>query len=260
MIGFFNDMKTLTRRNLLRLIRTPEVLIFSTIQPVLFVILFDSVFGGSISPLGFDSYTDFLIPGIMVQTAMFASINTGIGVAEDMEKGAIDRFRSLPISRLAILFGRTNADSVRTLAVSIVVVLTGLLFGLRLTENLGSILLGVVLSVLFANSIQWAFVLMALLVRSLEGVQAVAFLPTFPLVFAASTFAPVENMPGWLQVFAEYQPVTTTVDSVRGLFFGSEVLEASGGSLATSITLTVMWIVVIFAVFASLSVWRFSKN
>lgn len=260
MLGFLNDAKNITRRNLLRLMRTPEVFIFSTIQPVLFVVLFDSVFGGSITPRGFDSYVDFLIPGIMVQTAMFASINTGIGVAEDLEKGAIDRFRSLPISRLAILFGRTNADSVRSLLVMVVVVITGLVFGFRPTEGVLKVVLGVALAVLFANAIQWAFVFMALMIRSLEGVQAAAFLPTFPLVFAASTFAPVENMPSWLKGFAEHQPVTTTVDSVRGLFFGSDVLEVSGGSLSTSIILTLIWIAAIFAVFASLSAWRFNKN
>jgi len=260
LLSFFGDSLVMTRRNLLRLFRTPQVLVFSTIQPILFVILFDSVFGGSITPPGFENYIDFLVPGIMVQTAMFASINTGVGVAEDLEKGAIDRFRSLPMARTAVLFGRTNADGFRTLFVMTIVICIGFLVGFRPTTGILNLLTGLALAVLFANAIQWAFVFLALMLRSLEAVQAASFAPTFPLVFAASTFAPVQNMPSWLKGFAEHQPVTVTVDSVRGLFFGSEVLEASGGSLSSSILMSLAWIALIFAVFVSLSSWRFRRN
>ena len=260
MSSLFSDIVALTRRNMLILKRTPDVLIFSTIQPIIFVVLFNAVFGGSITPTGFDSYLDFLVPGVMIQTIMFASINTGVALAQDLESGSLDRFRSLPISRLSILIGRTNADSVRSLIVNTVVVISGLVLGMSTDGGILGILAGLLLAVLFANSIQWGFAFMALQLKSVQSVQAGAFLPTFPLVFAASTFAPVENMPAWIQVFAERQPVTVTINAIRGFFYGNDALEASGASLGTSLLYSLLWIFGLFAFFAAMSVRKFNQN
>lgn len=246
------DSFIMTKRNVLRLKRTPQVLVFSTIQPVLFVVLFNSVFGGSIIAPGFENYIDFLIPGVMVQTALFASINTGVGMAEDLEKGTVNRFKSLPISAVSVLFGRTLADSCRSLLVMTVVTLTGFVFGFRPTNGPFLFVLGVLLAVVFAHSFQWAFVYMALRLSSVEAVQAASFAPTFPLVFAASTFAPVDNMPQWMRVFADNQPVTAAVDTLRALFYGGDVWGNGWKAM--------LWIAGIYTFFVVLSALRFRKK
>lgn len=233
--GLLNDTVAMTRRNLLRLSRTPQVIVFATIQPVIFVLLFNFVFGGSIDFAPGVDYIDFLIPGILVQTSLFSSGNTAIGLTDDLQKGAIDRFRSLPMHHIAVLIGRTNADALRAALTMTIICLVGFVVGFR-TDHYGGLVMGVGLAILFAYAFNWVFAAFALYVRDPEAAQAGAFLPVFPLVFAASTFAPVGNMPGWLQPFADNQPVTVTVDAIRALTqgnpAGSRVLESLAYSLA----------------------------
>lgn len=248
--NLFRDAATMTRRNLLRLSRTPQVIVFSTIQPVMFVLLFNFVFGGSIDTGG--DYINFLVPGVLVQTSLFAGSNTAIGLAQDLESGAIDRFRSLPMARSAVLIGRTVADAARTLITSVVVIVIGFILGFRPEGGPLGIIAAVVLGILFAQAFTWVFTLMALKVKDVESVQAAAFLPVFPLVFAASTFAPVENMPPWLQQFASRQPVTLTIDAMRAIFNGAN----PGSSLFWSL----VWIFGIFAVAYTAAIRTFDNS
>ena len=248
--NIFRDAATMTRRNLLRLSRTPQVIVFSTIQPLMFVLLFNFVFGGSIDT-GIN-YIDFLVPGVLVQTSMFAGSNTAIGLAQDLESGAIDRFRSLPMARAAVLIGRTLADATRTLITSIVIVIVGLILGFRPPGGVLAVIAAILLGILFAQAFTWVFTLMALKVKDVEAVQAAALLPVFPLVFAASTFAPVENMPEWLQAFASRQPVTLTIDAMRAILAGNN----PGSSLFWSL----VWIFGILGVASALAVRTFNQN
>jgi len=197
---FVFDTATMTRRNLLYLSRRPEVVVFALITPIMFVSLFNFVFGGSMDVPG--TYADFLIPGIMVQTVMFGGGNTAIGLAEDMSRGVIDRFRSLPMSRMAVLSGRTLADGLRGIVTNTVIILVGLAIGFRFHNGFFMPVCAFFLVVLFGYSFTWFYAWMGLKLKTVEAVQTASFLPTFPLTFAASTFAPVENMPGWLQVFS----------------------------------------------------------
>lgn len=246
----FRDAATMTRRNLLRLSRTPQVVVFSTIQPLMFVFLFNFVFGGSID-VGIP-YINYLIPGVLVQTSLFAGSNTAIGLAQDLESGAIDRFRSLPMARAAVLIGRTLADGARSLITAVVVVIVGFVLGFRPGGSFLALIAGVLIGLLFAQAFTWVFTVMALKVRDVEAVQAAAFIPVFPLVFAASTFAPVENMPPWLQQFASRQPVTLTADTMRALFNGSEV----GSSLFWAL----LWSFGILAIAMTAAIRIFQKN
>ncbi len=248
--NLFKDAATMTRRNLLRLSRTPQVIVFSTIQPLMFVFLFNFVFGGSIDT-GI-SYINYLIPGVLVQTSLFAGSNTAIGLAQDLESGAIDRFRSLPMRRSAVLIGRTLADGVRSLITVVVIIIVGFVLGFRPDGGVAALVFGIVIGLLFAQAFTWVFTFMALKVKDVEAVQAAAFVPVFPLVFAASTFAPVENMPDWLQAFASRQPVTLTADTMRALFNGTEV----GSSLFWAL----VWIVGIFVVAATLAIRAFEQS
>lgn len=245
------DSITMTKRNLLRLTRTPQIIVFATIQPLMFVFLFNFVFGGSIDLPGM-RYIDFLIPGILVQTALFAGGNTAIGLAQDLEKGAIDRFRSLPMSRPAVLIGRTLADGARSLVTVVVILGVGFVLGFRPTTNVLNWIAAVALGVAFGYAFTWTFTFVALKVKDVEAVQTAAFLPVFPLAFAASTFAPVQNMPGWLQAFASRQPVTLTIDSMRALFHGGDVWASLPGAIA--------WIVGIIVVSAFFSIREFERS
>jgi ABC-2 type transport system permease protein len=237
--SFVRDTGTMTRRNLLRLSRSPQVIVFSTIQPVMFVLLFNFVFGGSIEVEGLD-YIDFLIPGVMVQTAMFGGGQTAVGITQDLQKGSIDRFLSLPMSRAAILFGRTSADALRAVVPASVAISVGFLLGFRPSGGPLAVVGAIVVSGILGHAFYWVFVCMGLYIRDPEAVQVAAFLPTFPLVFAASTFAPVENMPGWLQAFAAHQPVTVTVDALRAILHGGDVAEPLVQSIAWSAGITIV--------------------
>ena len=246
-----DDAAAVTRRNLYRYIRVPTLLLFSTIQPVMFVLLFTYVFGGSIDVPGVDRYIDYLIPGILVQTVVFGSTQTGVGLAEDLSRGMIDRFRSLPMARSAVLAGRTLSDSVRNLFVVGLMLLVGTVVGFRFHAGVGPALAAVGIALAFGLAFSWISALIGLSVRDVESAQAAGFVWVFPLVFASSAFVPVAGMPGWLQAFAKASPVTNTVDALRALCLG--------GPTATPVLRSLAWIVGILLVFVPLAVNRYRR-
>src|SRR5207248_10615082 len=202
------DALAITRRNLLKYVRVPTLLVFSTIQPVMFVVLFRYVFGGAIKlPPGL-SYVDYLMPGIFVQTVVFGSTQTGVGLAEDLAGGMIDRFRSLPMARSAVLAGRTLSDTVRNVFVVLLMTGVGLLIGFRFHGGFVPSVAGLGLTVLFGFAFSWISALIGMSVRDPEAAQAAGFIWVFPLIFASSAFVPVQTMPSWLQTFARNNPIT----------------------------------------------------
>lgn len=250
MSGLSNTFQ-IVKRNVKRNFRLPQLLVFSTIQPVIFLLLFNFVFGGAVGPASGEKYINFLLPGILAQTALFGSIQTGVGLAEDLSKGVIDRLRSLPIARYAVLAGRTLADSVRNILVIFIMVLVGFALGFRYQEGLINFVLACGLVVLFAYAFSWISATMGLALRDSETVQVAGFLWVFPLVFASSVFVPVDTMPSWLQVFALNQPVTQVVNAVRYL--------TQGTGSGDAVWITLLWIAGILAVFVPLAVWRYRK-
>ncbi len=247
-----SDTLVLARRNLLRIPRAPDLLLSFTVQPVMFVLLFVYVFGGAIATPGFDDYTDFLIPGILIQTMSFGGFVTALSLADDLGKGLIDRFRSLPMSRAAVLAGRTLADVVTNLLSIAVMLAVGLLVGFSFNASALEIVAGVLLMLLFGYAFSWIFALMGLTASSPESAQALGFIAIFPLTFASSAFVPVDSMPSWLQAFAEVNPFTVTVDALRELFLG---VPAPGNSILWAI----VWSVGLIAVFAPLAVAKYRR-
>ena len=254
MVWAFQDAMVLAWRSLLQTLRVPELIVFVTIQPIMFVLLFRYVFGGAIRVPG-GEYVNFLMPGIFVQTMAFGGVTTGIGLADDMQKGLIDRFRSLPMSSSAVLTGRTLADLVRNLFTAFVMLVVGFLVGFRphstVLEFVGAILL--VMGVSFAFS--WISALIGLSVRSVEAAQSGGFIWLFPLTFASSAFVPVATMPWWLRGFAEHNPVTVLANSLRGLFHVDPTLTAA--DTHSAILQAVAWIVGILVLFVPLAVFRY---
>jgi ABC transporter DrrB family efflux protein len=244
------DALTIAWRNLLNIRRNPQLLVFATIQPVIFVLMFRYVFGGAIAVPG-GSYVNFLMPGIFVQTVVFGSLTTGVGLAEDLQKGLIDRFRSLPMARSAVLVGRTLADLTRNVFVVILMCVVGVAVGWRPDGSAGEIIAGIGIVIAFSYSLCWLFAIVGLSVRDSETAQAVSFPILAPLVFASSAFVPVSSMPGWLQAFAEHQPVTFVVNAVRGLTLGHPSTHWTVGAL--------LWIVGIVAVCAPIAVNRYRR-
>ena len=209
-----SDILAVTRRNLLRYLRVPSLLVFSTIQPVMFVLLFTYVFGGAVRiPSG--SYKDFLLPGILVQTVIFGSTQTGVGLADDLSRGMIDRFRSLPMARSAVLAGRTLSDTVRNLFVVLLMIGVGLLIGFRFHAGFISAVGAIVLAVLFGLAFSWISAFIGMSVRDPESAQAAGFIWIFPLVFASSAFVPIYTMPSWLKTFARNNPLTYVINAIR---------------------------------------------
>jgi len=242
------DTLVITERNLVRLPRAPELLIGFTIQPIMFVLLFRYVFGGAIKTPGY-SYVDYLIPGIIVQNIAFGGFATALGLNEDMRKGLIDRFRSLPMSRAAVLGGRTLADvATNTLSMAILV-LTGVLIGFTFHTSFGEALAGFALLLLFGYGFSWFLAFIGLLASSPESVNSVGFIAVFPLTFISSAFVPVESMPAGLRDFAEVNPFTIVVDAIRHLWIGAPADHYVLGAIA--------WSLAIVAVFALLAVARY---
>lgn len=252
MKGISNTFE-IVKRNVKRNFRIPQLLVFSSIQPVIFLLLFNFVFGGAVTSGSDVEYINFLLPGILAQTALFGAIQTGVGLAEDLDKGVIDRLRSLPIARYAVLAGRTLADSVRNIFVIILMSTVGFMLGFRFQEGFVKFALGLALVVVFAFAFSWVSAVIGMLLKDSETVQVAGFLWVFPLVFASAVFVPVETMPSWLQVFARNQPVTQVVEAVRHLTQGG----VPNGS--EYIWHTLLWVVGIIAVFAPLSVWLYRK-
>jgi ABC-2 type transport system permease protein len=253
-----DDARTIVWRNLMGLARTPQLLVFSTIQPVIFVLMFRYVFGGAIrTGIPGIPYVDFLMPGIFVQTVVFGSMGTAIGLATDMQTGLLERFRSLPMARSAVLVGRTGADLARNLFVVILMALVGTAVGFRVHTTLIQFLGGMGLLLLFGYTFSWIFATLGLTVKDPEAAQAAAFPLMAPLVFASSAFVPVKSMPGWLQAWAHVQPVSVVVEAVRALTTGAPPV----GESVMSISLKALaWCLGILVVFAPLAVRRYRKT
>jgi ABC transporter DrrB family efflux protein len=224
----------MARRNLLALFRIPVAIVFMIIQPIMFVLLFRYVFGGIINIPGV-SYVNYLIPGILVQTTMFGSVGTAIGLAEDLQKGLIERFRALPMARLAVLAGRTVSDLFRNVLVLAIITGVGFLVGFRPHGGVGAYLQACLLMLLFAYCLSWGFAFVGLAAPNSEAAQAITFPLIFPLAFASAIFVPVNSMPGWLQPFALNQPVSQTADAVRGLMLGTPHGQSTWIALAWAI-------------------------
>ena len=245
------DGLVLAKRNLVQIPRIPELLVFATIQPVMFVLLFRYVFGGAID-VGGTSYVNFLMAGIFVQTVAFGSMTTGIGLAEDLKKGLVDRFRSLPMARSAVLTGRTVADLVRNMFVVAVMLVVGLLVGFRPEAGVTGWVAAIGLLLLLSFAFSWIGATIGLMVRSVEAVQSAGFIWLFPLTFASSAFVRTKDMPGWLQTFADHQPMTQVIDAVRGLLLDQSVGPHGWQALA--------WCVGILLVFMPLSVSLYRRT
>lgn len=245
------DAVVIARRNLIGIARTPQLLVFATIQPILFVLLFRYVFGGAIDVPGV-SYVDYLIPGIIVQTVVFGATSTAVGLSEDMSKGIIDRFRSLPMSRAAVLGGRTIADLVRNVFVVLLMIAVGTAVGFRFHNGFLPAVAAVFVALLLGYCLSWVFAFIGLTVADPESAQLAGFLPVFPLVFASSVFTSTDSMPGWLQAFAKVQPISRAADTVRAL--------TQGGPVAANLIWTVLWSIAILAVFAPLAVRRYRRG
>jgi ABC transporter DrrB family efflux protein len=244
------DALTLAKRNLTHLVRLPQLLVFATIQPVMFVLLFTFVFGGAIDTPG--DYIDFLMPGIFVQTVTFGATQTGVGLADDLGKGLIERFRTLPMSRSAVLAGRTLSDLTRNAMVVLLMFVVGTLVGFSPAGGVLSVLAAAGVVLLFSFALSWMAALVGLSASDAETAQTTMFPLLFPLVFASSAFVPTTSMPDWLRVWADNQPVTATVDAARALTQG----VATTGDVLPSI----LWSVAIVAVFAPLAVRRYRRT
>ena len=243
-----SDTFVLARRNLMRIPRQPDLLIAYTVQPVMFVLLFVFVFGGAIVTPGFD-YVDFLMPGIIVQSIAFGGFVTALGLSEDVQKGLIDRFRSLPMSRSAVLAGRTFSDIPLNLLSLAVLLAVGIAAGFNFDSDLGKILLGVVLLLFFGYAFSWIFALVGLYSSSPETANSIGFTAIFPLTFASSAFVPVDSMPDGLKQFAEVNPITTVVDAVRHLWLSTPA--------HSDVWMSFVWCVILIAIFAPLAVRRY---
>jgi ABC transporter DrrB family efflux protein len=245
------DTLVLAERNLVRLPRNPDMLLAFTVQPIMFVLLFAYVFGGAIATPGYADYIDFLIPGMIVQQICFGGFTTALGLAEDMTKGLIDRFRSLPTARASVLAGRTLADIATNLLSVVILLATGLVIGFRFDATVPEIAAGIGLLLLFGYAFSWIFALIGMSVSSPEAANGIGFTLIFPITFISSAFVPVESMPAGLEQFAEANPVTVVVDAMRALW-----LDAPAGN---SYWLSVVWCFVLIASFAPLAVRRYRR-
>ena len=246
-----SDTVVLAKRNLKRIPRAPDLLLSFTVQPVMFTLLFVYVFGGAITTPGYE-YEDFLMPGIIVQSIAFGGFVTALGLSDDLKKGLIDRFRSLPMSRGAVLAGRTLADVATNCLTLAVMIVTGLLVGFRFEANPLEVVAGLGLLLLLGYAFSWVFAYTGLTASSPEAAQAIGFIAIFPLTFASSAFVPVDSMPDWLQAFAEVNPFTVVVDAMRALWLDAPAGDSIWGALA--------WCAGLIAVFAPLSIARYRRT
>jgi ABC-2 type transport system permease protein/oleandomycin transport system permease protein len=245
-----SDTLVLSKRNFMRIVRAPDLLLAFTVQPIMFVLLFAYVFGGAIPTPG-HSYIDFLIPGILVQTMSFGGFVTAMGIAEDLRKGLIDRFRSLPMARSAVLAGRTLSD-IATNAISIAVMLiVGIIIGFGFSTPFLHVVLGILILLLFGYAFSWVFAFIGLTSSSPEAAQSLGFILIFPLTFISSAFVPPETMPAALQWFAEWNPFSITVNAIRALFIGDPAGNTVWGAIA--------WSIGIATVFAILAVTKYKR-
>jgi ABC-2 type transport system permease protein len=258
--GAFADTAVIAKRNVIKIVRVPEVLVFVLLSPIMFVLLFGFVFGNAVDVPGGD-YREFLMAGIFAQTVLFGSTFTGAGIAEDMQKGIISRFRSLPMASTAVLAGRTASDVIYNALSIAIMSLTGLLVGWQIRSSVQEAALAFLLLLLFAYAFSWVMALVALHVPSPEVVNNASFLVIFPLTFVANTFVPSDDLPGALQTFAEWNPVSSVTQATRELFgnIPAGVPEPGPWSLRHPVLYTLLWIAAIIAVFAPLAVRRYNR-
>jgi ABC-2 type transport system permease protein/oleandomycin transport system permease protein len=245
-----SDTVVIAKRSLFRIRRQPDLLIGFTVQPVMFVLLFVYVFGGAIDTPGLE-YVDFLMPGIIVQSMVFGGFVTALGLADDLKKGLIDRFRSLPMWQPAVVSGRILADVGTNVVQLVVMFAVGIAAGFRFDTSVPEVVAGIVLLLLFGYAFSWVFAFIGLTASSPEASNAYGFTILFPITFISSAFVPVESMPGWLQPVAEHNPFTTMVDAARALFVGTPA--------GNDVWLAIVWAAAITAVFGALSVWRYRR-
>jgi ABC transporter DrrB family efflux protein len=246
----FRDVRGITKRNLLRIVRTPQLMFVSLLQPTIILLLFRYVLGGAIHVPGID-YVDFVVPGIFIEAVLIGGMTTALALAQDLQAGMIDRFRSLPMARPAFLAGRTLADLCRSVLALAFIIGLGLLVGFRFRNTAGACLAGVALIIVFGYALTWVYAAIGLAVKDPQTAQMAAILPMFILFFASSALVPVATMPGWLQPFARNQPATVTIDSVRALF--------EGGPIYHDLWQALLWSTGIFAVFLVLSLNLYRK-
>jgi ABC-2 type transport system permease protein len=247
------DGLTITRRNLIKVKRVPDLIVFATLSPIMFVLLFRYVFGGAINVPGDVSYAEFLLPGIFAQTVIFGSTITGASLADDLQKGLIDRFRSLPMAPSAVLVGRTLADVVLNALSIVVMAVTGLIVGWRIHTSVAEAVGGFLVLLGFAYAMSWLMALVGLLVRTPEVVNNASFIVIFPITFVANTFVPLETFPAVLRTFAEWNPVSSVVQAARNLF-GNSFGAPDVWSLQNPVLYSALWGVAILVVFVPLSV------
>jgi ABC transporter DrrB family efflux protein len=254
------DAAVIAKRNVIKITRVPEVLVFVLLSPIMFVLLFGYVFGNSIDVPG-SSYREYLIAGIFAQTVIFGATFTGAGIADDMQKGIIDRFRSLPMARSAVLAGRTASDVIYNALSITIMVITGLAVGWRIRGSVVDAALAFALLLLFAYAVSWVMALVALLVPSVEVINNAAFMVIFPLTFVANTFVPAEDLPGPLQTFAEWNPVSAVTQAARELFgnIPAGTPEPTAWPLQNPVLYSLIWIVATIGVFAPLAVRRYQR-
>jgi len=252
----FGDSRVVAKRYLLHYLRQPRLLVFSTIQPVMFVLLFRYVFGGAIDARALPSadYVSFLLPGILVQATTFGATNTAVGISEDLRTGVIDRFRSLPMSRVAVLAGRTLSDLVRNTFVVLLMTAVGYALGFRFQNGIIAAVGTLLIVIMFSYALSWIYAFVGLTAKGAETAQTASFVVTFPIVFASSVFVPVDTFPSWLQTVAEYNPITKVADAARGLALGDPL------PWLQPVLWAMAWIVGIAAIFVPLALWRFRRG
>jgi ABC transporter DrrB family efflux protein len=250
-----SDGWVVAQRNVIKIKRVPDILVFVLISPIMFVLLFAYVFGGAINVPGDVDYKEFLVPGIFAQTVVFGATFTGYGLADDMQKGIIDRFRSLPMSRSAVLVGRTTSDVVYNVLSLVIMALTGLVVGWRIREGVIDALFGFALLLVFAYAISWIMAFVGLIVPSVEVVNNASFIVIMPLTFVSNAFVPTESFSGVLQTFVEWNPVSTVTQACRELFGNTApgVPVPDSWAMQNPVIYTLIWAVAIVAIFAPLS-------
>lgn len=259
----FSDSVTIAKRNVIKIKRVPDVLIFSTLSPIMFVLLFAYIFGSAIEVPGMSGgYREFLIAGIFAQSVVFGATFTGAGLAEDMQKGIIDRFRSLPMAPSAVLVGRTLSDVVINVVSLVVMSLTGLVVGWRIRGSFLDAVLAYVLLLLFAYAVSWIMAVVGLLVRAPEVFNNASFMVIFPLTFLANTFVPLENLPTVLRVFAEWNPVSAVTQATRELYGNTSPMapQSDAWSMQHPVVTTLAWVVIILLVFIPLALRQYKRT
>jgi ABC transporter DrrB family efflux protein len=245
-----SDIIVMTRRNVIKYIRLPQLLVFNAVLNIVLLLLFNYVFGGAINTGGIQ-YIQYFLPGFLAQAVVFGSTQTSVGLAEDLSKGLIDRFRSLPMARSAFLTGRVLADALRYIILIILIMAIGFAIGFRLENGVGPFIAGILLILLFGIALTWIGVFIGISVKDAETAQVAGFVWVFPIVFASSLYVPIDSMPSWLQVFARINPFTPMVDTIRGLSLGMEI--------SSSLWQILVWDFVIILVFLFLALRRYKR-